>query len=75
MKFLGYIVLLIWLVNTLIVVFAYRDFSIYLVLMFLISSVGYPIASILLTKKYFNYPISDDQEIEVKGLFSIGNPD
>tara|TARA_Y100001970_G_C13425024_1_gene458421 strand:- start:123 stop:350 length:228 start_codon:yes stop_codon:yes gene_type:complete len=74
MKILGFVILLISIANTIVVVFSYRDFSIYLVVMFLITSVGYPLASILLTKKYFNYPITDDQEIEVRGLFSIGNP-
>mgnify|MGYP001363206955 CR=1 FL=1 len=73
MKFLGLIVLLIWLVNTLIAIFAYRDFSIHLVIMFLISSVGYPLALILLSRKNFKYQESDNQEIEVKGLFTISN--
>ena len=74
MKFLGFIVLLISLVNTFVAVFAYRDFSMYLAVMFLIISVGYPLALILISRKYYKYHESDDQEIEVKGLFSIGYP-
>ena len=74
MKILGIVILLISLFNTSIIVFAYRDISIPLFIMFLITAVGLPLGTYLLTRGSVNLDLSDSEDIKVEGLFSIGTP-
>ena len=73
MKYLGLGVFLVSVINTLIVVFAYRDVSIALILMFLVTLVGLPMGIYLMNKKVFvSYsPESHSDDLKVEGLFSI----
>ena len=75
MKYLGLGVFLVSVINTLIVVFAYRDVSIALILMFLVTLVGLPMGIYLMNKKVFvSYsPESHSDDLKVEGLFSIGH--
>ena len=74
MKYLGLGVFSVSVINTLIVVFAYRDVSIPLILMFLVTLVGLPMGIYLMSKKAHGSgsleSLSDD--LKVEGLFSIG---
>ena len=74
MKILGLSILSISFVNTLIIVFAYRDLSVPLILMFLITLVGLPLGTYLINKKVLSKnnfePDSDD--LKVEGLFTLG---
>ena len=74
MKILGLSIFSISFVNTLIIVFAYRDVSLPLILMFLITLVGLPLGTYLIHEKVLSEnnfePDSDD--LEVKGLFTLG---
>ena len=74
MKIAGIVILFISLFNTSIIVFAYRDISISLFIMFLITAVGLPLGTYLLTRNLVNLDLSDSEEIKVEGLFSIGTP-
>ena len=74
MKIAGIVILFISLFNTSIIVFAYRDISISLFIMFLITAVGLPLGTYLLTRSSVNLDLSDSEEIKVEGLFSIGTP-
>ena len=74
MKIAGIVILFISLFNTSIIVFAYRDISISLFIMFLITAVGLPLGAYLLTRNLVNLDLSDSEEIKVEGLFSIGTP-
>ena len=57
MKVIGLIVFSLSLVNTLIVVFAFRDVSIALIAMFLVTLVGLPMGIHLMNKKILNYTL------------------
>ena len=74
MKYLGLGIFSVSIINTLIVVFAYRDVSIPLILMFLVTLVGLPMGIYLMNKKALGSgsleSYSDD--LKVEGLFSIG---
>ena len=74
MKIAGIVILFISLFNTSIIVFAYRDISISLFIMFLITAVGLPLGTYLLTRGSVNLDLSDSEDIKVEGLFSIGAP-
>ena len=74
MKIAGIVILFISLFNTSIIVFAYRDLSISLFIMFLITAVGLPLGTYLLTRGSVNLDLSDSEDIKVEGLFSIGTP-
>ena len=74
MRLLGTIILSISLLNTCLVIFAFRDFSLPLVLMFAITIIGLPYGVHLVMK----YPdkkrfIEDDsEELGAEGLFTLG---
>ena len=70
MKILGIVILFISLFNTSIIVFAYRDISISLFIMFLITAIGFPLGTYLLTRNPVNSDLSDSEDIKVEGLFS-----
>ena len=74
MRLLGAIILSISFLNTCLVVFAFRDFSFPLILMFMITVVGLPCGVYLVTqnqeKKSFKEDNSD--ELEMEGLFTVG---
>tara|TARA_B100000073_G_scaffold154209_1_gene127374 strand:+ start:63 stop:299 length:237 start_codon:yes stop_codon:yes gene_type:complete len=74
MKIAGIVILFISLFNTSIIVFAYRDISISLFIMFLITAVGLPLGTYFLTRGSVNLDLSDSEDIKVEGLFSIGTP-
>jgi hypothetical protein len=74
MKILGIVILFISLFNTSIIVFAYRDISIPLFIMFLITAVGLPLGTYFLTRSSMNLDLSDSEDLIVEGLFSIGSP-
>jgi len=74
MKILGIVILFISLFNTSIIVFAYRDISIPLFIMFLITAVGLPLGTYFLTRSSVNLDLSDSEDLKVEGLFSIGSP-
>ena len=74
MRLLGAIILSISFLNTCLVVFAFRDFSFSLVLMFAITIIGLPYGVYLVMqyreKKSF---IEDDsEELDMEGLFTLG---
>jgi hypothetical protein len=75
MKILGLGVFSVSVINTLIVVFAYRDVSISLILMFLLTLVGLPIGIYLMNKKALvSYsPETHSDDLKVEGLFSLGH--
>ena len=73
MKITGFIIIFLSLLNTSIITFAYRDISISLVIMFLITIVGLPIGTYLINRNSVKLDVNDNDEIEVAGLFSIGN--
>ncbi len=77
MKYLGLGVFSVSVFNTLIVVFAYRDISIPLILMFLITLVGLPMGIYLVNKQALgsDSPQSHSDDLKVEGLFSIGYED
>ena len=74
MKYPGLGVFSVSVINTLIVVFAYRDVSIPLILMFLVTLVGLPMGICLMNKKAHGSgsPESHSDDLKVEGLFSIG---
>jgi hypothetical protein len=74
MKYLGLGVFSVSVINTLIVVFAYRDVSIPLILMFLVTLVGLPMGIYLMNKKAFGSDSSESHsdDLKVEGLFSRG---
>ena len=74
MKILGIVILFISLFNTSIIVFVYRDISIPLFIMFLITAVGLPLGTYLLTRDSVELDLSDAEDIKVEGLFSVGIP-
>ena len=74
MKIAGIVILFISLFNTSIIVFAYRDISISLFIMFLITAVGLPLGTYFLTRSSVNLDLSDSEDLKVEGLFSIGSP-
>jgi hypothetical protein len=75
MKIIGLIVFSLSLVNTLIVVFAFRDVSIALIAMFLVTLVGLPMGIHLMNKKILKTNIDDTDDLNIEGLFSIGLQD
>ena len=75
MKIMGLIVFSLSLVNTLIVVFAFRDVSIALIAMFLVTLVGLPMGIHLMNKKILKPDIDDTDDLNIEGLFSIGFQD
>ena len=74
MKYLGLGIFSVSVINTLIVVFAFRDVSIPLILMFLVTLVGLPMGIYLMNKKALGSgsPESNSDDLKVEGLFSIG---
>lgn len=74
MKYLGLGVFSVSVINTLIVVFAYRDLSIPLILMFLVTLVGLPMGIYLMNRNVLgpDLPESLSDDLKVEGLFSIG---
>ncbi len=74
MKIIGIFILFISLFNTLILVFAHRDISISLFIMFLITAIGLPLGTYLLTRDSVKLDLSDTEDIKVEGLFCVGIP-
>lgn len=73
MRLLGAIILSISLLNTCLVVFAFRDFSLPLVLMFAITIIGLPYGVHLVTHREEKSHIEDDsEELDMEGLFTLG---
>ena len=74
MRLLGAIILSISFLNTCLVVFAFRDFSLPLILMFMITVVGLPYGVYLVTQNQEknNFKEDNSEELEMEGLFTIG---
>ena len=64
MVIFGYVLFAVAILNLLVLSFAFRDFSFLLTLQFLISAVGLPIASYLITKNHLQhwFVTTDDQD-------------
>lgn len=73
MRLLGAIILSISFLNTCLVVFAFRDFSFPLILMFMITVVGLPYGVYLVTQNQKNsFKEDNSDELEMEGLFTLG---
>ncbi len=86
MKLVGVLLFIITLINAFLLAYGFRDFSIQLTAMFLLSVTGFPLSIYLITKfNHKNSLISQAKEIEniktiyaeddceVEGKFCIGN--
>ena len=73
MRILGIIILFLSLINTSILVFAYRELSLTLIFMFVVTLVGLPLGTHLLIKKPLVSIDPDSDEYEVKGLFTLNH--
>ena len=73
MKLLGALLFIIALINTLLLTFGFRDFSLQLMTMFLFTVLGLPLSTYLyLSSRPKNDSIkTDDDECEVIGRFCI----
>ena len=74
MRLLGAIILSISFLNTCLVVFAFRDFSFPLVLMFAITIIGLPygVHLVMQYRKKKSSIEDDSEELDMEGLFTLG---
>lgn len=74
MRLLGAIILSISLFNTCLVVFAFRDFSFPLVLMFAITIIGLPygVHCVMQYPEKKGFIEDDSEELDMEGLFTLG---
>jgi hypothetical protein len=74
MRLLGVIIFSISLLNTCLVVFAFRDFSLPLVLMFAITIIGLPYGVHLVMQYREEKSLIEDnsEELDMEGLFTLG---
>ena len=71
---IGYILLLIAILDTVLLAFGYRDFSWELLGMTLLSVLGFPLASYMLYSYYKPQPdvvfVTEDEENHINGFFN-----